>query len=146
MTMFAGLSGLALAALSVFAFPPEPAGQATRPSPPPLVISSMTGADLFRFYCGPCHGADGRGHGPVASSLRTAPSDLTALSRRHDGSFPRRDVERYLAGEESGPIAAHGSKDMPVWGPIFRALDPDARTRTVRVANIVAHIEAMQAK
>lgn len=106
----------------------------------------MAGADLFRFYCGSCHGADGRGHGPVASSLRTAPSDLTALSRRHDGSFPRHDVELYLTGDEPRPVAAHGSKAMPVWGPIFRALDPDDRTRRVRVANIVAYIEAMQAK
>jgi mono/diheme cytochrome c family protein len=124
----------------------EPWPQTTVPTPPPLVLSSMAGGDLFRFYCASCHGADGRGHGPVAASLRTAPSDLTALSRRHGGSFPRHDAERYLAGDEVPPVAAHGAKEMPVWGPIFRALDPDERTRNVRVANIIDYLESMQVK
>jgi mono/diheme cytochrome c family protein len=102
--------------------------------------------DLFHFYCASCHGSDGRGHGPVAVSLRIPPPDLTVLSRRHGGSFPRHDVERYFTGDEPRPVAAHGSKDMPVWGPIFRALDPDDRTRKVRIANILDYLESLQAK
>ena len=42
--------------------------------------------------------------------------------------------------------AAHGSRDMPVWGPIFRSLDSsDARNR-VRIANIVDYVASIQTK
>jgi mono/diheme cytochrome c family protein len=33
---------------------------------------------------------------------------------------------------------------MPVWGPIFRALDPVEPRAKQRIANIVAHIETLQ--
>jgi len=82
----------------------------------------------------------------MAASLRTAPPDLTLLTDRHGGSFPRADVALYLTGEEPVPAVAHGTKDMPVWGPIFRALDPDDRTRKVRMANMLDHIESLQTK
>jgi len=120
--------------------------QTTAHTSPPLIIKSMAGGDLFRFYCASCHGVDGRGHGPVAASLRTAPPDLTLLTRRHGGSFPRADVALYLTGEEPVPAAAHGTKDMPVWGPIFRALDPDEKTRQVRIGNVIDYIESLQVK
>jgi hypothetical protein len=35
---------------------------------------------------------------------------------------------------------------MPVWGPIFRALDPNDATVAVRIANLVAFVESIQAK
>ena len=38
------------------------------------------------------------------------------------------------------------SKDMRVWGPIFRALDPNDTANKVRVAHIVEYIESMQVK
>jgi mono/diheme cytochrome c family protein len=146
MTAFVGWAKLVPVALLIFVFRVEPLGQTTVRTPPPLIIPSMSGGDLFRFYCAPCHGSEGRGHGPVAVSLRTLPPDLTALSRRQGGSFPRHDVELYLTGDEPRPVAAHGSKDMPVWGPIFRALDSDDRTRKIRIANILDYMESLQAK
>ena len=124
----------------------NPSPQTTVHTSPPLIIKSMAGGDLFRFYCASCHGADGRGHGPVAAVLRTSPPDLTTLSRRHGGSFPRVDVALYLTGEEPVPAVAHGTKDMPVWGPIFRALDPDDRTRKVRIENLTDYLHSIQAK
>ena len=42
---------------------------AQRPPFPPLVIASLSGGDLFQFYCASCHGRDGKGDGPVAASL-----------------------------------------------------------------------------
>jgi mono/diheme cytochrome c family protein len=146
MAAFVGWARLVLLGLLLIASRVEVGAQTTVRTPPPLIIPSMSGSDLFRFYCASCHGPDGRGHGPVAVSLRMPPPDLTTLSRRHGGSFPRPDVEWYLTGDEPRPVAAHGSRDMPVWGPIFRALDPDDRTRTVRIANILDHMESLQAK
>ena len=66
--------------------------------PPRLIIESMTGEDSFNFYCATCHGRDGRGTGPVATALKTQPSDLTALARRNRGMFPRSDVISFVIG------------------------------------------------
>jgi hypothetical protein len=42
------------------------------------------------------------------------------------------------------PIAAHGTSDMPIWGTIFRGLDPsDARVK-VRLENVVDYLQSLQ--
>jgi hypothetical protein len=51
-----------------------------------------------------------------------------------------------VSGDQQRLVPAHGSKDMPVWGPIFRALDPNDTATKVRIANIVDYIESMQPK
>ena len=122
------------------------AGQSSRPGVPPrLIIESMTGEDSFMFYCATCHGLGGRGDGPVGPSLKTPPPDLTILTRRNGGVFPRADVISFVTGV-SDKLPTHGPSDMPVWGPIFRALDPsDARVK-IRIENIVNFIESIQVK
>lgn len=113
----------------------------------PLVIPSLAGQDLFGFYCATCHGSDARGHGPVASALKTPPPDLTRLARRNGGSFPRVRVVQFVAGGGTTLRGAHGSNEMPVWGPIFRALDPsDERLVVTRIENIVQYLESIQEK
>jgi len=122
------------------------AGQSSRQGAPPrLVIESMTGEDSFMFYCATCHGAGGKGDGPVGPSLKTRPPDLTLLTKRAGGTFPRADVIAFVTGV-SNKLPTHGPSDMPVWGPIFSALDPsDARVR-IRIENIVNFIESIQVK
>jgi mono/diheme cytochrome c family protein len=45
---------------------------------PPDEISLVRGAELFAITCQPCHGADGKGTGPVAPFLQEKkPADLT---------------------------------------------------------------------
>jgi hypothetical protein len=120
------------------------AGQSSRQGEPPrLVIESMTGEDSFMFYCAPCHGLRGRGDGPVGQSLKTPPPDLTLLTRRYGGTFPRADVTSFVIGV-SGKLPTHGPSDMPVWGPIFRALDPSDTRVKIRIENIVNFIESIQ--
>jgi mono/diheme cytochrome c family protein len=112
---------------------------------PPLVIHSMAGRDLFQFYCATCHGPDGRGKGPVGAALKAPPADLTKIAERRGGSFPRAEIVGFVS---EGPtlIPAHGSIDMPVWGPIFRGLDSsDARAR-IRIDNLVSYLESMQTR
>lgn len=136
-TIYAAL--LALLAVSVGS-----AGQKTGPVMPPLVIDSMYGPDLYRSYCATCHGRDGKGNGPVAAGLKVPPTDLTVLARHHKGIFPIREVELTIRGGRT--VTVHGSDDMPVWGPIFHALDPsDARVKA-RIAALVAHIASIQQK
>ena len=112
----------------------------------PLVIPSMTGDDLFRFYCAACHGRDGKGDGPVAAALNRPPADLTTIARRNGGSFPRERVERFVTGDRE-PAAAHGSAEMPVWGPIFQYLENynEAAVRQ-RIKNLCDYIESIQQK
>lgn len=120
--------------------------QTARPARPPLVINSLTGPDLFAFYCATCHGRDGRGNGPVAAALRVPPPDLTLLARQHGGRFPKPRVEAFVSIGEGLLSPAHGTSEMPVWGPIFRGLDPSDALVTIRIANLVAYVESIQAR
>lgn len=117
--------------------------QAQRQQMPPLILESIAGRDSFEFYCASCHGRTGKGDGPTAPALRTRPTDLSALARRSGGTFPKDRVLAIVTGTDR-QIAAHGSTDMPVWGPIFRGLDPSEPRITQRIENIVAHVEALQ--
>lgn len=119
--------------------------QAPRPMPP-LVIHSLYGRDLYEFYCASCHGRDGRGAGPVAPALRVDPPDLTLISRRNGGVFPRMRVIAIVDGRVDPPLAAHGTREMPVWGPIFRGLDADEGANRTRIENIVSYLEALQVR
>jgi mono/diheme cytochrome c family protein len=75
---------------------------------------SNYGPTLYHQYCASCHGEDGRGHGPVEPYLHVKPSDLTRITARRDGDFPREQLKRIVAGDEV--IAAHGTRTMPIWG------------------------------
>ncbi len=76
-----------------------------------------SGSDAFIRYCASCHGLAGRGDGPLATSLSKLPADLTQLAKKNDGRFDERAVMEVIDGRR--PIAAHGTRDMPVWGAIF---------------------------
>jgi mono/diheme cytochrome c family protein len=117
---------------------------AQTPKPVPFPGESLVGKDSFEAYCASCHGTDGRGNGPVAASLRNIPTDLTALASRNGNSFPRERVTTVLMGT-SHTVVAHGTRTMPVWGPLFRMFESDARTR-VRIENLVSYLEAMQVR
>jgi mono/diheme cytochrome c family protein len=80
-----------------------------------------TAKDMYMHYCAACHGANGKGLGPSADALKTPPSDLTTLSKRHDGKFPYEYVSDVL--RFGTRIVAHGSSDMPIWGPIFGSME-----------------------
>jgi mono/diheme cytochrome c family protein len=142
-TQMIGGALVALALMSIWDL--RVAGQQTGRTPPPLLIPSMAGGDLFRFYCASCHGREGRGDGPVAAALTRRPSDLATLARRNAGRFPTDRVERFVTGDRE-PTLAHGSADMPVWGPIFQALGPQDHMNRIRIENIVAFIETIQVK
>jgi mono/diheme cytochrome c family protein len=132
-------AGLVLAPIAFSA-----AAQITGPKTPVLIIPSMYGQDLFTFYCASCHGRDGQGRGPVAPALNVSPPDLTTLAVRHRGTFPKDFVESFVTGNRVPVVPAHGSKEMPVWGPIFMALDPNPTADRVRIENIVGFIESIQ--
>jgi cytochrome c553 len=118
-------------------------GQAVHQETRPLAIDSLGATDSYVFYCAPCHGRSGRGDGPVAASLRVRPADLSTLAERNGGTFPRERVAAYITGI-GRPITAHGTSEMPVWGPAFRALDASDTRAAVRVSAIVDHLQSLQ--
>lgn len=103
--------------------------------------SAANGAGMFRAYCAVCHGADGRGGGPAADGLKKQPADLTQLSRRNEGKFPAQHVGNVIQGADV--VAAHGSRDMPIWGTVFRTLGDNATVK-MRVNNLTAYLQSLQ--
>lgn len=100
------------------------------------------GKDLFTTHCVACHGASGKGDGPAGSALKIPPADLTQISARRGNSFPRAKIAKIIDGE-SRAIAAHGSRQMPVWGKLFRRGKPDAEAR-MQVFALSAYLESIQ--
>ena len=78
---------------------------------------TQDGRGTFLRYCAACHGAEGLGDGPLTGSLTKPPSDLTQLARKSGGRFDEPSVMEVIDGRRQ--IAAHGTRDMPVWGAIF---------------------------
>lgn len=105
------------------------------------------GHELYLTYCVSCHGADGNG-GPIAPYLSPAPRDLREITLRAGGSFPRSMVEGWIDGREA--VAAHGPREMPVWGYSFREdMELDENTETnvhERVSLLVEYLESVQAR
>ena len=106
--------------------------------------ASRSGQDLFRTYCAACHGQGGTGNGPVASSLRKPPADLTLFARRNDGMFSPELVYRIVDGRD--PVAGHGGGDMPIWGDAFSRTREGANEETVkeRIQAIVSFLQSIQ--
>jgi mono/diheme cytochrome c family protein len=111
----------------------------------PLAIESLTGRDNYVMYCSSCHGVEARGDGPVAAALTTRPADLTVLARQNGGAFPRTRVAGFITGQERDTVRAHGSREMPAWGPIFSALETSDRRAQQRLDNLVRYLESIQA-
>ena len=87
--------------------------QARAKQAPSISIDSLAGRDSFERYCASCHGTAGHGDGPVASELRAR------------------------------PVSAHGTSEMPVWGPMFRMFESDGRVRE-RIENLLTYLESLQ--
>jgi len=105
--------------------------------------SPTSGKQMFTSYCAPCHGVDGRGHGPAAVALRTPPTDLTGLARKNHGSFPETHIVAVL--QFGSAVPSHGSEEMPVWGPILGKIDKtNAQDKQLRISNLSRYIESMQ--
>jgi mono/diheme cytochrome c family protein len=121
------------------------AQQTTLKQVPVKPTSRSSGQEMFNAYCVSCHGKDGKGGGPAASALKVPPPDLTLLSKNNNGKFPSLHVYQIIQGDAA--VAAHGSKDMPVWGPVLRSMGGhDEAEVHLRINNLKNYIESIQAK
>lgn len=124
----------------------QPATQPEVKQTPIKQTSAASGKEMFDQYCAACHGTDGKGNGPAAPAMKAPPTDLTQLAKKNGGKYPSNQVSSVLKFG-TGAAGSHGSKDMPVWGPLLRSLDKyHDEIVQQRVANIVSYIESLQAK
>ncbi|MFZ0687097.1 MAG: cytochrome c [Terriglobales bacterium] len=107
--------------------------------------SPVSGKEMYTAYCAVCHGADGKGGGPAASAMKVPPTDLAALAKGNGGKYPALKVEASIRGEST--TAAHGSKDMPVWGSLFWSMSSGHESEVQqRVSNLTKYIQSLQEK
>ena len=132
-------AALLFIAMTVSAAPAQEAGNA-----------GVSGEAEFNMSCASCHGEDGKGNGPKAFGLSKPVPDLTTLTQRY-GQFPREKLAGLIDGRD--PIAAHGEREMPVWGVWFKAeaaeelggAEGDEGSVARRVDNLIAYVEGLQA-
>jgi hypothetical protein len=74
----------------------------------------------------------------MASQLKATVPDPTLIAQKNHGTFPVARVRRIITGE--GMIASHGSREMPVWGPIFSQLEVDVDCGPVRLDNLAKYL------
>lgn len=114
----------------------------------------------FQSSCASCHGPDGKGNGPISGQLKMPPADLTILTKNNNGVFPTATVYETIYGSKI--IAAHGTREMPIWGerfnpimnlphtvdPPYDALDPARDLREVvvrtRILAVIDYLNRIQ--
>jgi hypothetical protein len=69
--------------------------------------------------------------------------DLTGLTKKNRGAFPDTHIVAVL--EFGTTIPAHGSVEMPVWGPILSKMNlSNAQDKQLRISNLSRYIESIQ--
>lgn len=112
-------------------------------------VPADPGRGDFMNYCAACHGVGGKGDGTVAEFLTIEAADLTRMSLRNGGIFPRQRAIEVIDGRAQ--VSVHGERDMPVWGDWFKfEADSDgagAKTEKVvreRITALVDYLESIQ--
>jgi mono/diheme cytochrome c family protein len=107
----------------------------------------------YERKCAVCHGLIGKGDGPFAV-VGMSVADLTTLSKRNNGVFPVQHLYDVIDGTEM--LAAHGTRNMPIWGTVYRKqleeAYPDAPPFAAevymhfRILALIDYISRLQAK
>ncbi len=76
--------------------------------------AQATGQLEYENQCAVCHGARGRGDGPLAKTLAHKASDLTILAANNNGVLPEQYIFDIVDGKKF--VSAHVKREMPIWG------------------------------
>lgn len=109
---------------------------------PVTPTSAASGQNMFKQYCAPCHGLDGKGTGPAAAALKKNPANLTELTAKNNGKFPELRVFNTIKGDVE--VSAHGSRDMPVWGALFPSVSSTQGEVQLRLSNLTDYVKSIQ--
>ncbi len=109
-----------------------------------IPIRSTNPADskqMYTSYCAPCHGVDGRGHGPAASALKVPVRDLSNLAATNGGKFPETHLVAVLR------YGLDHQAQMPEWNQIFTRMNhANSMIRDQRTSNLVGYLRTLQTK
>lgn len=135
------LTGVAVAL--ILAGGPIAPGYSTTPIP------ADPGRGDFMTYCSACHGVSGIGDGTVAEFLTLPAANLTQMSLKNGGIFPRQRAIEVIDGRAQ--VSVHGERNMPVWGDWFKfeadADGGDAKAEKIvreRIDALVTYLESIQ--
>jgi len=92
----------------------------------------------YRQYCASCHGLDAKGNGPVASTLKIPPADLTKLGKKYGMPLPRKKLIEFIDGRRM--VRSHGTREMPVWGNRLFEVAPSREYRNAAILEVVESI------
>jgi Cytochrome c len=114
--------------------------------------SEELGRADFLTYCAACHGVEGKGDGTIAEFLTITAADLTKLSKKNAGVFPRDRAINVIDGRAE--VKVHGPRDMPVWGDWFEfeagsstaGKGAEEKVVRARIDALVDYIETIQEK
>jgi mono/diheme cytochrome c family protein len=123
----------------IFAFVCVVAGCGSEP------VRAPSGAETFAAHCASCHGARAEGDGPVAATLSVNVPNLRTLSQRNHGQFPTDAVASYIDGRNFP--TAHGTRNMPVWGPVFDTtgrLITGGQSSAQRIQSVIDYLRNLQ--
>lgn len=113
---------------------------------PLSAAESDSGKELYLRYCGSCHGATGKGDGPVSRDLKTKVPDLTLLRSKNKGLYPLDQVMSSIDGRRT--VRGHGDRKMPVWGEVFTQEHEKGKytelTSLLKAKVIAEYIETLQ--
>ena len=106
------------------------------------------GRAYYLQYCASCHGENGDGRGPMASSLKQQPADLRNLSDKYGTPLSIKRVAAFIDGRQA--VAAHGPREMPVWGnrfyDIWSAQGSKGGDMQSRIEKIVLYLRTIQTR
>src|SRR3989449_5009479 len=111
---------------------------------------AAAGQREFRHACAVCHGLGGKGESVMTTLnlLTVHPTDLTQLSKKYQGQFPFWQVYRIIDGRDE--VKGHGTRDMPIWGAVFRQPEgskPVDETHVIgRILALVYYLQSIQEK
>ncbi|MCB1377559.1 MAG: cytochrome c [Alphaproteobacteria bacterium] len=116
-----------------------------------LAQDAVVGQEEFRSHCAACHGLTGLGDGPIGQSLKVPAPNLAKIAEKNGGKFPFQKVYEIIEGR--AVLAAHGTRDMPLWGDRYmrdaKPVTPDQAdiTRQLveqRILSLVYYIGTLQ--
>ena len=74
--------------------------------------------------------------------MKASPPGLREISRSNNGQFPGLKVQESITMDHE--VGAHGSREMPVWGPVFRSIETGDSIWRLRVQNLTLYIRSIQ--
>ncbi|MDX1684376.1 MAG: c-type cytochrome [Saprospiraceae bacterium] len=101
----------------------------------------MQGKAIFAEQCAPCHGMKDKA--ATVDTLKTPAPDLTLIMKRRGVTkFPIAEIARFIDGRQE--VAAHGPREMPVWGEVYKAKGMTEGEIRGRKGQLVAYLMEIQ--